>query len=42
MFSNSFLKIVPFMSQFEQIWYSQTGHRWQHDTGQKRCDSPTW
>jgi hypothetical protein len=29
MFETFFLKIVPFMTWCEKIWYSQTSHRWQ-------------
>jgi len=37
MFSNIFLKILEFIRQCGKIWYSQTGHRWQYITAQKRC-----
>jgi len=32
-FSNFFPpKIVPFMRQCGEVWYSGTGHRWQYGT----------
>jgi len=38
MFNNVFLKTVPFVRWWESMWDSQTGHRWQCNATQKRCD----
>jgi hypothetical protein len=35
-------KIVPFMRQYEKMWYSQTGHRWQYNTGHALCMLGNW
>jgi len=29
-FNNFFYKIMPFMTWCGKVWYSRTGHRWQH------------
>ena len=33
-----FPKIIPFIRWCGTPWYSQTGHRWQHNMVQQRCD----
>ena len=35
LYSNFLPKILPFMTTVKQIWQCQTGHRWQHNMGQK-------
>jgi hypothetical protein len=37
MFSNPFPRIVPFMRWCENVWYSQTVHRWKYDTAHALC-----
>jgi len=37
MFSNFFLKIVPFMTYCGKIWCRQTGHRWHYITVHAPC-----
>jgi len=38
MFNNFFpLKKVSFFRQCRKIWYSQTGHRWHHNTAHALC-----
>ena len=37
MFNNGFSKIVPFMRQCRKIWWSQTGHKWRHNTAHTVC-----
>jgi hypothetical protein len=32
-----FSKIVPFMRWRGKVWYSQTGHKWQHNMAQAFC-----
>jgi hypothetical protein len=41
MFINSFPKIVPFVRQFGNMWYSRTGHRWRYNSVHVLC-VPEW